>query len=114
MSQEKNYNLRPAPPGKFEGGYVIDESVYELMLDGPDEEVGDVFGKGMWYSLLESLDGLDTSDFTEDEKEFIAEQVGAIISEDSQGFVTVEYFDSHKELEKAWREILAWYEEEYV
>lgn len=112
MSQGKNYNLRPALPGKFEGGYVIDEVVYELSLDGADEEVGDVIEEGVWYGLLESLDGLDTSGFTEDEKKFIAEQVGAIIREDSQGFVTVEYFDSHKELKKAWREILAWYEEE--
>src|SRR5690606_40383456 len=67
-SDLKNYNLRPAPPGKFEGGYVIDEAVYELLLDGPDEEVGDLFGEGVWYSLLESLDGLDTSGFTEDER----------------------------------------------
>ena len=63
------------------------ERLYELSLDSSqDEECGSVQENGTWYGL------------------FREEQ--AILSEDSQGFVSVSEFDSDEALEQAWQECL--------
>lgn len=93
--------IRMAGPGKFEGGYLLNEKVHEAALEGVDAESGTVEERG-WYGLLESLDGVDTSELNEAEKEFLKEHVGAILHEDAQGFVQIRYFKELPELLEEW------------
>ena len=98
-------------PGKFEGGLVIDEYVYQLSLEGgPDEEVGDVSNVGAWAGLMRAPlyreDDEEFQNLTEDEKAFLREQKGAIISEDGQGFVMVTYYRDEKELKQDWEDVV--------
>jgi len=100
--------LRPYGPGKF--NTILDSLVYDLSLDGgPDEETGDVSETGTWYGLLRgsveiSADVLSVAGetLTDSEKAFLSRQLGAILSENDQGFVSVEYFESAEELELSW------------
>lgn len=94
--------LREYGPGKF--SLEIDAAVYDASLEGgADEEIGDVETTG-WYGILRGA--IDPpADATPEEKAFLAAQAGAIISEDSQGFVSVEYYESETELEDAWSDI---------
>lgn len=101
--------LRPYPhPGKFEGGLVIDEAVYGIGCW--DEEAGDVQENGRWYGLLR--DGIeeaqdDAPELTEFEREYLRGVAGAIVSENDQGFVSVDYFDTAEALEATWDRIEA-------
>lgn len=56
-------------PGKFEGNYSewVAEHLYNVSLDGCDDDVGDVEGFG-WYGLIRGR------------------RYGFIVSEDGQGF----------------------------
>lgn len=78
-------------PGKFD--CRADERVYRLSLSGCDAAVGESDGFG-WYGLLRGpIFGLA--------------KAGAIISENSQGFVAVTYHDEPDGLEAEWSEIEA-------
>jgi hypothetical protein len=101
-------------PGKFEGGLRVDELVYLLTLDGgPDEQTGDAQSTG-WFGLLKG-GGLEEAVDPRgepfrpnaDEVAYLTEQAGAIVFENSQGFVDVFAFEDAAELEKTWREIVA-------
>ena len=105
MTDTRNPILRKYGPGKFDT--ILDEQVYQLSLDGVDDETGSVQEYG-WYGKLDGpLTISDPTDpLTEDEQAYLAEQGGgAILSEDSQGFVTIEYFASADELETRWERI---------
>lgn len=80
-------------PGKYEGGLVIDEHVHGLTLEGwQDEECGDVSELG-WFGLLKGPIDLPADvDVTAEERAFLGRIAGAIVSEDNNGFVSVEYF----------------------
>jgi len=97
---------------------MIDSAMYQLSLDGCTSECGDVSTVG-WYGLLVARDetglvmrpqgfanpeGIDT---TEAENEFLKLQAACIISEDSQGFVSVEYFEDANKAEAAYSAIEA-------
>ena len=69
--------------GKFESKAA--EKAYEITLNGCCEEMGSVDENGMWYGKVEEMK--------------------AIVSEDSQGFVYLTKFSSIEALEKAWKEL---------
>jgi hypothetical protein len=92
-------------PGKFD--LLIDAVTYDYSLDGSlADDCGDTDTTG-WFGLIRGpidLAGCDrASELTAAEREFLAQQQGAILQEGSQGFVSVEYFDNDKELDAAWR-----------
>lgn len=114
-------------PGKFSS--PLDEYVYQLSLDGGNEELGDVQGFG-YYARLDSITFEDVvraaTDVGEDEhsarkaweREFKGTQLrfkdfipAAILHEDSQGFVGVTYFTSDRDADKAWDKLVEEYEE---
>jgi hypothetical protein len=98
--------IRPYGPGKF--NTILDEYVYQVSLGpGCDDETGSVDG-GRWYGLMKHghtifkdhdpfLETLNTA-----EQDQLTGCAGVIISEDSQGFVHVEYFATLAELEGSW------------
>lgn len=94
--------IRPYGPGKFDS--MMDSFVYGLSLDGCDEETGSVEEDG-WYGLLRGWTIPSDADLTKDERAVFASHVGAIICEDSQGFVTVDYYATPEELNEAWNAI---------
>jgi hypothetical protein len=100
--------LRPYPhPGKFEGGLMIDEVVYDLSMDGADDECGSVDEHGRWYGLVRapiSLSEDEAPDLTGFERDYLRSLGGgAILTENSQGFVNVEYYETTEAIEQAWQ-----------
>jgi hypothetical protein len=100
------YELRPAEGG----GYVIDSYVYQLSQAGCDAEHTPAGGD--WYGLLRG--GLDASataaldmGMTTDEQRFLATRAGAIVSEQTQGAVSVTYYADRATLDAAWRTVTA-------
>jgi hypothetical protein len=104
-------DIRPYGPGKF--NTIVDSHVYDLSLNGGDDECGDV-QVGYHYSLLRGAFKLDGSfvdfvpavlnELTADERELLSTTAGVIIAEDSQGFVDVTYYDTTADLDAAWAE----------
>lgn len=111
-------SIRRYGPGKFDT--ILDSYVYTVSLDGGgDEEAGDVSTTN-WYGLLrgnlrESVERIakeDKDKLTKEEADFLDENsAGAIIEENDQGFVSVEYFGGPKRLEAEWDKIVASVEE---
>jgi len=101
--------LRKAGGGKFD--YVLDELVYAMSLDGgPDEQVGDAQGPTGWAGLMRGLTvqefeeraaELGAGQLTEGEKALIEAKPSAIIMENDQGFVAVDFLTAD-EAEKEW------------
>ena len=101
--------IRPYGPGKF--NTMLDAYVYQVSLDGgcdEEESLGD--GQG-WYGIMRNgrtifrdhdpmLETLNT-----DEQELLTSSAGVILSEDSQGFVYVSYYEDKDKLERKWAEI---------
>lgn len=99
-------SIRPYGPGKF--STILDSYVYGVTLNGGcDDELGDVGGFG-WFGLMRngrtifqdhdpSLETLNSA-----EQDQLTSCAGVIVSEDSQGFVHVEYFDTDEHLTKRW------------
>jgi hypothetical protein len=89
-------------PGKFSNN--VDEWVYQQSLDGgADEEIGESEGFG-WYGLMQFEEPVLVEQGDE-EWEFKV----AILNENSQGFVEVEYFEDEQEGLNRWASL----EEEY-
>lgn len=107
--------IRGYGPGKF--NTIIDSLVYEMTTAGMgDESCGDVSEVGFYAEkvTLGDKDALKAvedfakeggEELTPEEKSLIEESVGAIVVENEQGFVSVDYYDDEKELEKDWAEI---------
>jgi hypothetical protein len=107
-------------PGKFEGGLIIDEYVYAASLDGCGETVGGDDGGESYTTVDGPLLGDDArlpcradGELSADERAFLASQAGAIIYQDSQGFVSVTYYDDKKTYDDAWAQLVASYDDEY-
>jgi hypothetical protein len=103
---------RVESPGKFEGGLVIDEAIYDLCNSGmSDASEGDVQEHGHAYELVRapiSLDESDAPDLTPDERAYLRSLGGgAILTENSQGFVSVTYYDTAEAVDAAWDRIVA-------
>lgn len=90
-------------PGKFAN--ECDEIVWDMSMVGCDAECGDVsYGDG-WFGLLTfnpSEAAIIKAAGTMDTR-----PIGAIVNEDGQGFVTVDYFDDTASLPIVWAEIVA-------
>ena len=115
-------DIRSYGPGKF--STKLDSYVYQASLDGVDDEIGSVEELG-WYGVIWGLgkEGANDVDeiaqkehgepLTKDEFDLLASAAAMIISEDSQGFVNVQYFDTRGEGDEAWEAIQKEYEEYY-
>jgi hypothetical protein len=107
----KPAGIRPYGPGKF--STMLDSYVYSVSLDGGcDEEEGSISESGEWYGVMRNgrtifrdhdpmLESL-----TPEEQEKLTSSAGVILREDSQGFVTVDYYDTDDSLELAWSQIV--------
>ena len=105
--------IRSYGPGKF--STVMDEFIYKLSLEyGVDEEHSYPDGGG-WWGLFrgpffldtfgdDNLSAIGIPNLNSAEQEFICESAssGAIMHEDSQGLVEVDYFSNEEELEFVW------------
>ena len=107
--QHQVTGIRPYGPGKFTT--LLDQYVYSVSLDGgADEEESYGNGEG-WYGLMRNGRTifrdhdpmLET--LTPEEQELLTGSAGVILSEDSQGFVYVSYYDDAETLEAKWAEI---------
>jgi len=102
--------------GKFSS--ALDELLYAAVLEGwAGEEAGDVSEQGYHYDFIplmgiESVRELELNlkeqfeQLSEEEKQMLEDAHGAIVEENDQGFVAVELFDSRKEAEEKWEEIV--------
>lgn len=106
-------------PGKFEGGLVIDEMLWEASGDwGFNQEFGDVQDFGFYglqvfdKDITKDLEGaVRMQKLTPDERAFLRKQAGAILTEDNSGFVTVRYYEDKDRLMRAWTALEESYEE---
>ncbi|MGI0150057.1 MAG: hypothetical protein ACREDF_11080 [Thermoplasmata archaeon] len=105
--------IRRYGPGKFDT--ILDSYVFSLSLDGADT-VGDVSEIGIVYSRIElgadAVKGIEREierekddPLTDEEHELVSGSFGAILTENDQGFVSVDYFETEKEYESDWKEI---------
>lgn len=104
-------------PGKFEGEPIIAPVLYELALSGyADDEAGSIpeygyyawrFDLATWADLSELLDRIHEAgiELTAREAEELADCAGILVTENDQGFVSVELLPED-ELEDRWNEIM--------
>lgn len=85
--------FRSYGPGKF--STYADAYIYELSMDGgADEEVGEA-QYDSWYGLMRGpFDHPQLKKFA-----------GAILFENSQGFVEATFYESKKKLESEWKRV---------
>lgn len=108
--------IRRYGPGKF--NTILDSIVYSMISEGMgSESCGDVSEVGFAAELIELGDDDAVKDaeriaaesgdapLTQEEKDRLTSSVGAIMVENDQGFVTIDYYDDEKELDKDWEEI---------
>ena len=103
--------IRPYGPGKF--STILDSYVYSVSLDGGcDEEEGSVSECGEWYGIMRNgrtifrdHDPL-LETLTPEEQEQLTSSAGVILREDSNGFVSVDYYGTAESLETAWSQIV--------
>lgn len=107
----RGYTLPMHPyPGKFEGEPRITPILWSLSLDGSDT-VGDS-AEGWSYTLIEApitpeelssaAREYGVEELTPEEMCFPLDIEGAILAEDSQGFVTAHYYTDREELMSQW------------
>lgn len=99
--------IRLYGPGKFDT--YADKYVWEVSLDGgADDELND--DSGAWHGLMRDGSTVfkDNDPFleelTDEERELIQGSEVIILSESSDGFMSVRYFDNTREGEEAWQE----------
>lgn len=102
-------------------GSTMDEYVYQVSLEGGcDMEVGSSSEGPAWFGLMRHghtifrdhdplLDGL----LDEREREYLPTIAGAILREDSDGFVAVSYYKDMDKLDRAWGKIEAEFDNEW-
>jgi hypothetical protein len=83
-------------PGKFEGEMYATRAVYDMAGHGMLDDIGSVDELGWYCAYSGNIRGRGP--------------FHVIISEDSQGFVRGEYFDTEAEMQRAWAAIEAQYE----
>jgi hypothetical protein len=113
--KSRTYYLRKYPhPGKFEGGFAIDPLLYEASLEWGDEVIGEVeYGHAStplsgdqphetgFSEGIEEIAEREGDHLTQEEKAFLKNIAGALVTEDNFGFVDVEYFEGKKEFDQA-------------
>jgi len=108
-------NIRSYGPGKF--NTILDEYVYQVSLDGGcDDEISDAEASA-WFGLMRNgrtifkdHDPL-LETLNEAEQEKLTSSAGVILSEDSNGFVYVDYYKTEDELNAAWDRIVSDHED---
>jgi hypothetical protein len=102
--------IRPYGPGKF--NTILDAYVWSVSLDGGcDDETGDVVETGVWYGMMRNGRTIfrdhdpHLESLNDDEREKLTACAGVILSEDSNGFVTITYYDTDEGLDNAWHEV---------
>jgi hypothetical protein len=101
--------IRPYGPGKFDT--LLDAYVYQVSLLGPDREIGESgYGPGYFCAMYPGHSiFVDHDPFLEDmtplERKLLLQSAGVILSEQSDGFVYVTYYESMGELEQDWQDI---------
>lgn len=112
--------IRGYGPGKF--NTVIDMIVYDMIGQGMGEEsCGDVSEVGFYAETIslgldavKDAEGVASEDgdegkskgiLTDEERDLISESCCAIMVENEQGFVTVDYYEDEAEFKKDWEEI---------
>lgn len=94
----RGHRTAPSPddaypyPGKFEGETMLAEEMYNAAMDGgADAEDGDSEGPGYYWLFLEFKASDDTLR-------------SGILSENSQGFVSLDEYDTATEASEVWDE----------
>lgn len=109
--------IRRYGPGKY--NTILDSYIHSMVLEGMGgESCGDVSEVGFAADSIELGDeealkeveriAAENNDtLTQEEKSMVLDSYGAILVENEQGFVTVDYYDDEKEeeLDKDWEEI---------
>lgn len=109
--------IRRYGPGKY--NTILDSYIHSMVLEGMGDlscgdvtEVGfsaDSIGLGDEEALkeVERLAAENNDTLTQEERDMVLDSYGAILVENEQGFVTVDYYDDEKEeeLDKDWTEI---------
>jgi hypothetical protein len=103
--------IRSYGPGKFDT--IVDSYVYEISLDGTDEELGESGGFGYYCTVKLGEDAVRLIEenykgdnvLTDEERGLIHNSAGAILEENSQGFVSIKYCDTYTELNALWQDI---------
>jgi hypothetical protein len=100
--------IRPYGPGNF--NTKLDAYVYEVSLDGGTEEdcrMGDSWCSIMREGMSIFKDHDPTCDeLTDEEYQRLLNCAGIIMSENSDGFVHVAYYDDRRSLEAVWAEMV--------
>jgi hypothetical protein len=104
-----NSTIRPYGPGKF--NTMLDAYVYSVSLDGGcDAETGDANSTG-WYGLMRHGRSIFRDhdpmleSLNEAEQEKLTTCAGVILFEDSNGFVSITYYDTEEKLDAVWAQI---------
>jgi hypothetical protein len=100
--------IRTLGPGKF--STVLDRYIYNVSLDGGCDDEVSAFDQ--WYGVM--YDGMSIfrdhdpfcEEFNDAEREMLQDSAGAILFENSQGFVYVDLYETRQEIESAWSGIL--------
>lgn len=103
--------LTPYGPGKFR--CLVDVVAWSYTLEGAhDDETGEADSVG-WFGVIfgavdpEGFEPGDGRTLSEFDRKFLANaKGGAIVSEDSDGFVSVDFFDSDADIRKEWERIV--------
>jgi hypothetical protein len=110
--------IRSYGPGKFDT--KLDSYLYELSLDGCDDELGDAQELG-WYGTLlfgpttvsevqqvasEHHDALNVAEI-----EALKDSFGVLLREGSEGFVSVMFFRNKRDMDSAWQDVMEEYED---
>ena len=110
--------IRSYGPGKYDT--VMDSYVYELTMDGADEELGSVDELNHFALVKLGRDGLKDiarvakeqgGHLTLEEARRVRRSYGAIVETNDQGFVNIGYYSSKAKLDKEWKKIEKAYEE---
>jgi hypothetical protein len=106
--------IKMARPGKYEGnGKLADavEALHQLSMNGCDDEAGDVNTTG-FYCLLNAPFDFIQEDIDVDKRDVkaIRRRTGKdgciILEEDSNGFVTADWYKTKLSCTKAWDDII--------
>lgn len=109
--------IRRYGPGKFDT--IVDSYVHGLTVGGWGEGLGDVERFGYYHVVNLGKKALaeiaqeaksEGEKLTLEEARLIRKSAGAILGEDNQGFVSVEYYATKKALGKAWAKVERQYE----
>jgi len=97
-------------PGKYEGELGVCEALCTLTLDGCGEECGNVSEVGWHASLIDgpvSRDELEGGPIlSTHEYSALGDIAGAIVAEDSQGFVSLTLYADERKLAREWDELV--------